>query len=70
MQKDGQILNGPIPVHEGPKFSMESLSDSGCMRTCIAKNVLQKYKIEYEQNKEGVRLQAANNSELLSLIHI
>ena len=64
MQKDGQILNGPIPVHEGPKFSMESLSDSGCMRTCIAKNVLQKYKIEYEQNKEGVRLQAANNSEL------
>ena len=64
MQKDGQILNGPIPVHEGPRFSFESLSDSGCERTCVARNVLQKHKIKIEPNLEGVRLQAANQSEL------
>ena len=64
MQKDGQILNGPMPVHEGPRFSFESLSDSGCERTCVARNVLQKHKIKIEPNLEGVRLQAANKNEL------
>ena len=64
MQKDGQILNGPMPTHEGPRFSMNSLSDSGCTRTCIAKNVLQKHKVKFDQNLEGARLQAANKNEL------
>ena len=64
MQKDGQILNGPMPTHEGPRFSMNSLSDSGCTRTCIARNVLQKHKVKFDQNLEGARLQAANKNEL------
>ena len=53
-----------MPVHEGPRFSFESLSDSGCERTCVARNVLQKHKIKIEPNLEGVRLQAANKNEL------
>ena len=43
---------------------MKSLSDTGCSRTVIAKNVLDKYGVKYQKDTIGERLVAAGGGEL------
>ena len=64
LQSNGDVLNLPKPTHEGPRFTEDCVSDSGCERTCIALNTLQYHNVKFDPNHEGARLQAANHQPL------